>query len=267
VGRFPPTARLRHRLYTTSGPSSGSSGGGASSNGIVETLSDDDDDIYSAGIGNADDNGEEGASPDGAASVHALCHWIQSHLRKEACEVALIVGGMDPTTRQPVLRSIHPNGSMDIVDFVAMGSGSMAALSVLELARTQRHHSDAIDSNSLAPHSDWTQDEAVALAVRAVQAGIDNDLGSGSYVDVCIIPRHGAARYVQRYTSAQELPPLTTETSHRDPEGSISIESVPTAAGGVNGFGNRPYSVQSRRTLQIHGGSGSDPLWNDILQP
>jgi 20S proteasome subunit beta 2 len=257
------TARLHNRHYSSYGSS-----GGASSSSIVETLSDDF--IYSAGIGNADDDDKDGTQ-EGAASVHALCHWIQSHLREKACEVALIVGGMDPTTLQPVLRAIHPNGSMDIVDFVAMGSGGPAALSILESARSL-HHGDVGGSSTLAPHTDWTVDEAVALAVRAVQAGIDNDLGSGSYVDVCIIPRHGAARYVQRYTDAQELPPIPTATdadvaavSNSDEKG--IIEPVLAAAVGVNGFGNRPYSVQSRRMLRTHVGSGSDPLWSDILKP
>jgi len=52
-----------------------------------------------------------------------------------------------------------------------MGSGSLAAMSVFE--------------------SQWqkglSQDDAVKLCGEAILAGIFNDLGSGSNVDVCII--------------------------------------------------------------------------------
>ena len=52
-----------------------------------------------------------------------------------------------------------------------MGSGSLAAMSVFE-SQWRR---------------DLTQDEAVALCSEAILAGIFNDLGSGSNVDVCVI--------------------------------------------------------------------------------
>lgn len=52
-----------------------------------------------------------------------------------------------------------------------MGSGSLAAMSVFE---TQWKKS-------------MTRDEAVKLCADAIEAGIWNDLGSGSNVDVCVI--------------------------------------------------------------------------------
>ena len=36
-----------------------------------------------------------------------------------------------------------------------------------------------------------SEDEAVALVAKAIRAGIFNDLGSGSNVDVCIIRKDG----------------------------------------------------------------------------
>ena len=36
---------------------------------------------------------------------------------------------------------------------------------------------------------DMTQDEAMKLIIKAIEAGIYHDLGSGSNVDVCIIKR------------------------------------------------------------------------------
>lgn len=52
-----------------------------------------------------------------------------------------------------------------------MGSGSLAAMSVFETTWK----------------ANLTRDEAVALCSDAIEAGIFNDLGSGSNVDVCVI--------------------------------------------------------------------------------
>jgi len=84
---------------------------------------------------------------------------------------ALVLGGMDPTG--PQLYTIHPHGSTDKLPYVTMGSGSLAAMAVFE--------------------SQWraglSREEAVALVSLAIQAGIFNDLGSGSNVDVCVISK------------------------------------------------------------------------------
>lgn len=81
----------------------------------------------------------------------------------------LVVAGVDPTGVG--LFTVHAHGSTDKLPYVTMGSGSYAAMSVFE--------------------SQWksslTQQEALDLASDAIQAGIFNDLGSGSNVDVCII--------------------------------------------------------------------------------
>jgi 20S proteasome subunit beta 2 len=52
-----------------------------------------------------------------------------------------------------------------------MGSGSLAAMAVFETMWKKQ----------------MTRDEAVELCSQAIQAGIFNDLGSGSNVDVCVI--------------------------------------------------------------------------------
>jgi len=82
---------------------------------------------------------------------------------------ALILGGVDATW--PHLYNVYPHGSTDKLPFVTMGSGSLAAMAVFE-----RGYKDGL-----------TEDEGVALAVAAVRAGIFNDLGSGSNVDVTVI--------------------------------------------------------------------------------
>ena len=81
----------------------------------------------------------------------------------------LVVAGVDPTGVG--LFTVHAHGSTDKLPYVTMGSGSLAAMAVFE--------------------SSWkgtlTRDDAVELCSQAIQAGIFNDLGSGSNVDVAVI--------------------------------------------------------------------------------
>lgn len=84
---------------------------------------------------------------------------------------ALIVGGVDK--KGPQLFSIAPHGSSDSVPFVTMGSGSLAALSIFE-ARYKEN---------------MELEEAKTLVRDAVAAGVFNDLGSGSNIDLCIITK------------------------------------------------------------------------------
>jgi 20S proteasome subunit beta 2 len=83
----------------------------------------------------------------------------------------LVVAGVDPTGVG--LYTVHAHGSTDKLPYVTMGSGSLAAMSVFE---TQWK-------------SKLTEQEAVDLASNAIQAGIFNDLGSGSNVDVAVITK------------------------------------------------------------------------------
>jgi 20S proteasome subunit beta 2 len=86
---------------------------------------------------------------------------------------ALILGGIDPIDG-PQLYTIHPHGSTDKLPFVTMGSGSLAAMSVFE--------------SQFKPGMD--RDSAIDLVSKAIQAGIFNDLGSGSNVDVVVLSTH-----------------------------------------------------------------------------
>lgn len=84
---------------------------------------------------------------------------------------ALVLGGVDITG--PHLFTIAPHGSTDKLPYVTMGSGSLAAMAIFE--------------------SQWRKDmerqEAIDLVSAAISAGIFNDLGSGSNVDVCVITK------------------------------------------------------------------------------
>ncbi|KAL4219705.1 Proteasome subunit beta type-7 [Mactra antiquata] len=84
---------------------------------------------------------------------------------------ALVLGGVDVTG--PHLYSIHPHGSTDKLPYVTMGSGSLAAMATFE---------DRFKPN-------MEKDEAMKLVRDAIAAGIFNDLGSGSNVDICVITK------------------------------------------------------------------------------
>lgn len=81
----------------------------------------------------------------------------------------LVVAGVDPTGSH--LFTVHAHGSTDKLPYVTMGSGSLAAMSVFE--------------STWRPGLD--RQGAVDICAHAIEAGIFNDLGSGSNVDVAVI--------------------------------------------------------------------------------
>ncbi|KAF0717714.1 Aste57867_2144 [Aphanomyces stellatus] len=97
----------------------------------------------------------------------------QGHL-----SAALVLGGLDVTG--PSLYTIYPHGSTDRLPFVTMGSGSLAAMSIFEAG-----YEDDLDEES-----------AKKLVQQAILAGIFNDLGSGSNVDVTTIKRDAAGKVI-----------------------------------------------------------------------
>ncbi|XP_078282558.1 proteasome subunit beta type-7 [Rhinoraja longicauda] len=85
---------------------------------------------------------------------------------------ALVLGGVDSTG--PHLYSIYPHGSTDTLPYVTMGSGSLAAMAVFE----DRYKPD------------MEEEDAKQLVKAAIGAGIFNDLGSGSNIDLCVITKN-----------------------------------------------------------------------------
>ena len=84
---------------------------------------------------------------------------------------ALILGGVD--IDGPHLHTVYPHGSTDTLPYVAMGSGSLAAMAVLERGYKR----------------DLTEQEAIDLIKDSIRAGIFNDLGSGSNVNIRVIKK------------------------------------------------------------------------------
>jgi len=98
---------------------------------------------------------------------------LKQHLFKYQGHVgaACVLGGYD--LNGPHLMSVAPHGSSDKLPYVTMGSGSLAAMAVFERGFKEN----------------MEEEEAKDLVAQAIEAGIFNDLGSGSNVDVCVIKK------------------------------------------------------------------------------
>jgi 20S proteasome subunit beta 2 len=107
---------------------------------------------------------------------------LKQHLFKYQGHVgaACVLGGVDH--EGPHLMSVAPHGSSDKLPYVTMGSGSLAAMAVFE--------------KRFKP--DMEEEDAKALVADAIEAGIFNDLGSGSNVDVCVIKKD-KTEYIRPY--------------------------------------------------------------------
>ncbi|KAK8526376.1 hypothetical protein V6N12_020848 [Hibiscus sabdariffa] len=90
---------------------------------------------------------------------------LKSHLfnYQGYVQAALVLGGVD----------IYPHGSTDALPFATMGSGSLAAMAVFESKYREG----------------LNKEEGINLVCEAICAGIFNDLGSGSNVDICVITK------------------------------------------------------------------------------
>lgn len=97
---------------------------------------------------------------------------------------ALILGGVD--AHGPHLYSIHPHGSTQRLPYTTMGSGSLAAMAVFE----NRYQEDMNEAS------------AIELVRDSIRAGIFNDLGSGSNVDITVIRRDGTVTRHRTYEDA-----------------------------------------------------------------
>ena len=83
----------------------------------------------------------------------------------------LIVAGVDPTGTH--LFACQAHGSTDKLPYMTLGSGSLAAMGVLEC-----EYKEGMD-----------KEEAKDLVCRAVLGGVWNDLGSGGSVDLVIMEK------------------------------------------------------------------------------
>ncbi|KAK3511161.1 hypothetical protein QTP70_032140 [Hemibagrus guttatus] len=96
----------------------------------------------------------------------------------------LILGGVDFTGNH--IFRVGPYGSMEKLPYLAMGSGDLAAMGILE---------DRFKAN-------MELDEAKALVRDAIHSGIMSDLGSGHNIDLCVITKQGVD-YIRPYQESE----------------------------------------------------------------
>ncbi|KAJ2953783.1 hypothetical protein O0L34_g1410 [Tuta absoluta] len=94
---------------------------------------------------------------------------------------ALVLGGVDRDG--PHVYSIYPHGSIQNLPYASLGSGALSAIAVFE--------------SCWKPN--MSEEAGMELVRNAVTAGILNDLGSGSNVDLCVIRYTGPAEYLRNY--------------------------------------------------------------------
>jgi len=115
---------------------------------------------------------------------------------------ALVLGGVDATGSY--LHTVYPHGSTDQLPYATMGSGSLAAMSIFE-----SQYKDDMDEKA-----------AVDLADQAIQAGIFNDLGSGSNVDICVINKSGVKNMRSLHEQKLNQRGYTRKAGYNFPRGS-----------------------------------------------
>jgi 20S proteasome subunit beta 2 len=121
----------------------------------------------------------------------------------------LVLGGVD--AQGPHIYSIHAHGSTDRVPYTTMGSGSLAAMSVFETRWKP----------------DMNEEEGKKLVRDAIAAGIFNDLGSGSNVDLCVI-RKNNVEYLRNYElSNQKGERKLDYTYKRGTTSVLSVKKIP----------------------------------------
>jgi 20S proteasome subunit beta 2 len=116
---------------------------------------------------------------------------------------ALIMGGVDCTGNY--LYEISPNGYVSSLPFLAMGSGSLAAMSVMESEYKL----------------DMEEEDAKQLMKRAVSAGIFHDLGSGSNVDLVVMRQGKEPEYMRHF--AMENPKGVRSGNYQFAKGSTGV--------------------------------------------
>ncbi|XP_075907677.1 proteasome 20S subunit beta 13a [Nelusetta ayraudi] len=120
---------------------------------------------------------------------------------------SLILGGVDCTGNH--LYTVGPYGSVNTMPYLAMGSGDLAALGILE---------DGFKPN-------MEMERAKDLVCAAIQAGIMDDLGSGNNIDICVITKEGVD-YLRPYQESQFKDNRTMKYRYRPGTTPVLTEKV-----------------------------------------
>lgn len=132
--------------------------------------------------------------------VVTACTMLKRMLYKYQGHVsaALVLGGCD--VNGPHVYQIYPHGSTGKLPYTTMGSGSLAAMSVFETGWAE----------------DMSEEEGIELVRRAILAGIFNDLGSGSNVDICVIRTDSTVTMKRGFETPNDVKPLRDAIKRSD---------------------------------------------------
>lgn len=168
------------------------------------------------------------------AKVAAAMTMAKRHLHQYGGEIesALIMGGVDETGGH--VYSIYPHGSTDKLPFATMGSGSLAAMSVLE---TQYR-------------DDLGEDEAKELVANAIRAGIFNDLGSGSNVDLCVM-RLNSTSYLRNYQRPNDVAEVRRNIALPAPAFAFPVGTTPFKKERVEVFARPASATATTTTMEV----------------
>jgi len=136
-------------------------------------------------------------------TVNTAVTYISEELNRKATNrkpsAVFIVGGVDDV-QGPRLYQIDSDTFPYPLGYCSLGSGSVDAISVLEssleelAAFTQTKNENNGNNNKIDLNEKIfpiSIDAGINLVRKAVRAGILNDLGSGSHIDLCVITKDG----------------------------------------------------------------------------
>lgn len=128
-------------------------------------------------------------------TVHELTRILRFWQKGRKAEVAFILGGRDGSDYS--LFQVDGGNIPMKCNFAALGSGSTDAIAVLESYCRKWDKFQISDSNTYRVNT--TVGEATTAVRKAIQAGILNDLGSGSNVDICILSKGGCQMWREQF--------------------------------------------------------------------
>ena len=144
--------------------------------------------------------GEESSFDPIQAAIISVTNSLENTQGGRKPSSVMILGGID--NKGPALYIIDDNKVHQRVNFAALGSGSTDAIALLETAKEQWRLSSLSGKPEQLKVGDdirFVEDVGIDAAVRAVRqavhAGIMNDLGSGSHIDICVIHKSGVRQW------------------------------------------------------------------------
>jgi len=145
----------------------------------------------------------------------------------------LIMGGVDVTG--PHLYEIAAHGSTSKVPYCTMGSGTLAAMSVLETRWVP----------------DMSEEDGKQLVRDAIRAGIFNDMGSGSNVDLVVIKAKDDVQYLRGFDEANVKGVRRQKYTYKKGTTGVLSEKVRNIKLGGKGGEGSQFVIESETVRQV----------------